>query len=787
MGEKKQIRISVKDKIACLVDKEQFLVCGNNDYKVVFDFDSDWEGISAKTAVFVYGNTPIHQPFAGNVCEGVEIKNATLCAIGVFAGDIKTTTGATIECRPSIRDIGGVPKPPSKEVYDEIMALLDKAIEAHTELPTGGKKGQVLKKVSDEDYDTEWANDEQRDLSEIEESLANKLDKTSEAYKIYGTDGSKQILLDWGYNATGNTIVRRKLNGHIRLPLNPIEPDDSAPKGYVDGLVNSISEKQSAIEERVSDLESLTLSYPEIASTDYEKIIPAEVGKYALLKSIGGATEKVVSNNLLNPNTIVAFAEGSSYYPDIVHNTDGTITYTYANDEDYYDGGIAFNLADCGEVGRYHIYANDFRALGLASGITGSEDHKIKGTVWLGLNKAVEPTTLKVMVWKDTSATTTEYEVVTASSNTVFEPYYEPYFVNAEVEKVESLGKNRLPSDVYDVKNWVVTSEAPEWKKYYLDLADGWYCISLNLKAGYSGAIYFYLQISTDGGKTYTSANAVYRGDGYLMPGYLITDGGLVVPTAWFKVDKKAGIIYRFNAFNLIQTTLDYIYDIQIERVNLTQEPSSSWQPQSKAPATAYVPYRAEPIDTITIPEAVRSLDGYGIDGSSVEFADDKTSHIQRKNITTIPANVSWRVNKSFDNHISFAMAKTTLSPVMKATLGASLDCAEFEVKGWLSTLTEAEFVWYTASEIGICVNKSRLTQYGDLTNGTSQINAFKAWLSDNPVWIKYELAEPIVTDITDLFTESNAIQVQGGGVIRFVNENEMAVPNTVGFVTRKG
>ena len=91
--------------------------------------------------------------------------------------------------------------------------------------------------------------------------------------------------------------------------------------------------------------------------------------------------------------------------------------------------------------------------------------------------------------------------------------------------------------------------------------------------------------------------------------------------------------------------------------------------------------------------------------------------------------------------------------------------------------------MWYTASEIGICVNKSRLTQYGDLTDTTSRINAFKAWLSDNPVWIKYELAEPIVTDIT----VPNKLQVEGGGVIRFVNENEMAVPNTVGFVTRKG
>ena len=125
----KEIRISVRDKVACLEDKEQFLVCGNNDYTVIFDFDSDWDGINAKTAVFVYGNTAIHIPFDGNECDGVAIENAALCAIGVFAGNIKTTTGATINCRTSIRDLGGVPKEPTPEVYDKIMELLNKYIE----------------------------------------------------------------------------------------------------------------------------------------------------------------------------------------------------------------------------------------------------------------------------------------------------------------------------------------------------------------------------------------------------------------------------------------------------------------------------------------------------------------------------------------------------------------------------------------------------------------------------------------------------------------------------------
>lgn len=163
----KQIRISVKDKIASLVDEGQFLVCGNNDYEVVFEFDSAWDGVTAKTALFVFGDEPITVPFDGEVCPGVAIEGATMCAIGVYAGNLKTTTGACVKCIPSIRDMGdGAPKPPTPEVYDKIMALLDKAMQAHTELPTGGVKGQVLKKKSEKDYDVEWVDDKTLDPDE---------------------------------------------------------------------------------------------------------------------------------------------------------------------------------------------------------------------------------------------------------------------------------------------------------------------------------------------------------------------------------------------------------------------------------------------------------------------------------------------------------------------------------------------------------------------------------------------------------------------------------------------
>lgn len=280
MAENKQIHISVRNKIAELVDKEQYLVCGNNDYEVVFDFDGDWSGINAKTAVFIYGNTPVHQPFVGNVCNGVEIKNATLCAIGVFAGDIKTTTGATIKCMPSIRDIGGVPKAPSQEVYDKIMKLLEEAIKANTELPKGGKKGQVLKKLSDKDYDTVWENDEVRDLSDYQ----TKTDKTLEtkSKEIVGAinelsteklseeqandkyiplpedNSSWQVPRIKNHNEVGfvrisstvgrNTIMQTNSEGYCKVQT-PTDPEHIANKGYIDNIIYGIEEELTAINE----------------------------------------------------------------------------------------------------------------------------------------------------------------------------------------------------------------------------------------------------------------------------------------------------------------------------------------------------------------------------------------------------------------------------------------------------------------------------------------------------------------------------------------------------------
>jgi hypothetical protein len=47
-------------------------------------------------------------------------------------------------------------------------------------------------------------------------------------------------------------------------------------------------------------------------------------------------------------------------------------------------------------------------------------------------------------------------------------------------------------------------------------------------------------------------------------------------------------------------------------------------------------------------------------------------------------------------------------------------------------------------------------------------------------VMLYYELAEPIITDISEFITEDNFIKVEGGGTLTFKNKYEFAVPNEV-------
>lgn len=122
------ISINVTNKIASVVGSP-VIVCGNSDYALDITFDSEWEGQTAKTARFVYvkdGEVKCADVvFSGITANVPKLMGTKEVYIGIYAGDLKTTTPARVPCQQSIRCMEGAPEDPTPSQYDQIIALLN--------------------------------------------------------------------------------------------------------------------------------------------------------------------------------------------------------------------------------------------------------------------------------------------------------------------------------------------------------------------------------------------------------------------------------------------------------------------------------------------------------------------------------------------------------------------------------------------------------------------------------------------------------------------------------------
>lgn len=118
------ISITVKNKVA-RADRA-IIVCDNSDYTAVFGFDDEWDAYDTKTARFVSCGKYTDVVLTGNECPIPRIKDTRSLTVGVYAGDLHTTTPAYISCVPSILCGNGIPADPTPDVYNQIMELLNK-------------------------------------------------------------------------------------------------------------------------------------------------------------------------------------------------------------------------------------------------------------------------------------------------------------------------------------------------------------------------------------------------------------------------------------------------------------------------------------------------------------------------------------------------------------------------------------------------------------------------------------------------------------------------------------
>lgn len=121
------INVTVEDKVARNDrPREAVYVCGNSDFVVRFAFDAEWAAFDTKTARFRYNGTHKDIVFTGNECPMPVIENAHNIQVGVFAGNLHTTTPAELIARKSILCGAGSPAAPRDDVYAQIMEQLNR-------------------------------------------------------------------------------------------------------------------------------------------------------------------------------------------------------------------------------------------------------------------------------------------------------------------------------------------------------------------------------------------------------------------------------------------------------------------------------------------------------------------------------------------------------------------------------------------------------------------------------------------------------------------------------------
>ncbi len=122
------LKINITEKVATVWGKPA-IVCGNSDYVIEFDFDDEWADRLTKTARFAYnkGGLIRYQDivFTGNTVTVPVLDDITEVFVGVFSGNLATTTPARIPCAPSIRCGTGAPADPPPSQYDQIIALIE--------------------------------------------------------------------------------------------------------------------------------------------------------------------------------------------------------------------------------------------------------------------------------------------------------------------------------------------------------------------------------------------------------------------------------------------------------------------------------------------------------------------------------------------------------------------------------------------------------------------------------------------------------------------------------------
>ena len=180
-----------------------------------------------------------------------------------------------------------------------------------------------------------------------------------------------------------------------------------------------------------------------------------------------------------------------------------------------------------------------------------------------------------------------------------------------------------------------------------------------------------------------------------------------------------------------------------------------------------YKPYKTDLVDTLSIPEEIQTLEGYGeglpASANIIEFENKK--YIQNCKKITFTGGENWRVG----NEIYYCVIEG------------------YEPKGLGKQYQINSHFGFGVSENGISVHPSGIFR-AYVVDKFSTIEEWITYVKEQynngtPIQSVIVIAEPIETDISAYLPNDNFITIEGGGVLTFVNELKQPVPSTIQYI----
>ena len=560
---------------------------------------------------------------------------------------------------------------------------------------------------------------------------------------------------------------------------------DSLPEDYTTAVgkiaentadISAVKLTDKELQRRVNALydmgQGITHRFETDTDTAYAKTVPTGA-KLMSIKSVGGRS--LVFNQIVNPNNFRPSYTMNGVTFTKIDNVKFVANGTATGGDAYFSGsfvpikGHVYLEKSCPKGGS----ATTYRSYLTGSGVV--MDTNYGNGVIAPLNVDTQVYMVPLLIKEGTTVNNLvvypqiyDLTAMFGSGNEpasveefekIFPADYYPYaageIVSAGVESIVKQGKNLFDytdkiyygANVSKVENGVIyTKGATTTVLNIPTIVGSKYTLSFKVKS--SGANQSGLRWSLQTGK-----NTSYAHDSSLIK----SEVGYVANTEY----QAVATFVATTDFVSLCTIMPMVYDVQLENGDT---------------ATGYSPfYQTE----YPIPEAIKALLGYGWSaGTAKNYVDYENKRYVQCVGSVDLGTLSWRVGDS----VSFETFQLKGQKLTKNyDIAPNILCSKYPTK------TQNE-LWGKTNVTGITTNANvdgcvhvNDTSYTDAT-------AFKQAMQD--VMLYYELATPIVTDISDLLTDDflRNIEVEAGGSVTFKGGNDdyrIPVPSEEEYIVR--